>query len=370
MKILFVNIARVCMTMVYAVLKLLPTQRKVVFLSRQSNTPSCDIAMLEKRLHDDDPSVETVAICHRVGSGAAGARAFAPSVMSSMYHLATSRVCILESYWPAVSLLRHKPDLTVVQMWHALGKIKQSGLVTVGREGGRPAALSRAVRMHEGYDYVVAGAPAWNRFYCESFGCSEEQILNFGLPRMDCLRDGRDEMRKSFFERHPELSGKPIVLYAPTFRRNSSGAATQADVGRLASPDYHLVVKCHPNQAIDASDMPTCPDFTAMAMLPVADVLVTDYSAIALEAAWMGIETLYYLYDYDEYRAGNGLNLDIPAEMPSCVFYDADALAVAVERALAGGYPYREFEAYREKYVLPPDSQPTHDLAAFIESRL
>ena len=41
-----------------------------------------------------------------------------------MYHLATASVCVLDAYWPAISLLHHKKSLTVIQMWHALGKIK------------------------------------------------------------------------------------------------------------------------------------------------------------------------------------------------------------------------------------------------------
>ena len=64
---------------------------------------------------------------------------FSAVMFKSMYHLATSRVCVLDSYWPPVSLLKHKEELRVIQIWHAIGKIKQSGLQSVGKKSGRKA---------------------------------------------------------------------------------------------------------------------------------------------------------------------------------------------------------------------------------------
>lgn len=42
-----------------------------------------------------------------------------------------------------------------------------------------------------------------------------------------------------------------------------------------------------------------------------------------MEAAVVGVKTFYYLYDYDVYQEQNGLNLDIPAEFPELVFFEA-----------------------------------------------
>ena len=41
-------------------------------------------------------------------------------------------------------------------MWHALGKIKQSGYQTLGKESGRGEEMARLMKMHEGYDYIIA----------------------------------------------------------------------------------------------------------------------------------------------------------------------------------------------------------------------
>ena len=47
----------------YALLKLLPQRRKVVFLSRQSDHPSRDFKMLASQLEALDPSIDVVVRC-------------------------------------------------------------------------------------------------------------------------------------------------------------------------------------------------------------------------------------------------------------------------------------------------------------------
>lgn len=367
------------LAIVYAPLKLLSTDsHKVVFLSRQADEPSEDFLMLQDELRRRDDEVRIVCICNRIGKGAASYLSFAKDTLRSLYHLATSRVCVLDSYWPAVSVLKHKSELTVIQMWHSLGKVKKSGLQATDEPGGRSAALAGALHMHEGYDYIVAGAPAWNRYYCEGFGCTEEQLLNIGLPRLDVLVSGQPDAAAAIRERYPELADGGVVLYAPTFRRISGtddevramdrrcNAAARDLVEALDGAGLTVVVKAHPNQPLDVPGAPTCPEFSAAELLSVADVLVTDYSAIAIEAAAADVPTLYYLYDHDEYVADNGLNIDIEAEMPGCTYRDLPGLAASVERACAGGYPYDELERYRSRYVLEDPGHSTADLASFV----
>ena len=371
LKSLFVRICGFFMTLIYACAKLAPVKKgKVLFLSRQSNEPSLDFTMLQRELSSRQQVTQVVMICQRVKKSFGGALAVTKAMVRSIVHLATCEVCIIDSYWPAVSMLHHRDSLTVLQIWHALGKVKQSGLVTAGRPGGRSATLAKAVHMHEGYDYIVAGAPTWNRFYCESFGCGEEKLLNLGLPRMDYIRDCASEIKERFHAAYPRMEGRPVVVYAPTFRRDAEGHVVTVDVSELEDPSYELIVKSHPNQLLDAHGVETCPDFTTVDLLAVADVLITDYSAMALEAAWAHVRTLYYLYDCDEYVARNGLNVNPRDEMPSCSYATAPEVVSAVKGALEGDYPQADFEAYRAKWLLPGDSHPTRDIADFVCGKL
>lgn len=371
LKSAFVRVSGVAMAAIYGIAKLAPVKKgKVLFLSRQSDKLGLDFNMLLEELSHRDEVTETVVICHWVSKGIGGLCSTAGAVVRSIWHLASSDACVLDSYWPAVSMLHHRKELTVIQIWHALGKVKQTGLITAGKPGGRSVQMARAVHMHEGYDYIVAGAPAWNRFYCESFGCTEDKLLNLGLPRMDYIRDSAAQTRERFFKAYPQMAGKPIVVYAPTFRRDASGQVTAVDVTELKDESYTLIVKSHFNQILDARGVETCPDFTTIDLLAVADVLITDYSAVALEAAWARVKTLYYLYDCDEYLEHNGLNVNPRDEMPSCSYATAAEVVDATRRALAGDYPQADFETYRAKWLLPDSSHPTVALADFICSKL
>ena len=47
--------------------------------------------------------------------------------------LATAEVCIVDGYCIPVSVLHHRKELRVVQVWHALGAIKKFGRQALSR---------------------------------------------------------------------------------------------------------------------------------------------------------------------------------------------------------------------------------------------
>lgn len=340
---------RGCLVILYAPLKLLPVRSgKLLFLSRQADTPSVDARLLFDELKRRDPSVEIVCICKRIRPGLREKGLFVLCLLRSLYHLSTSQVCVLDSYWPAVSVLKHKRTLKVVQMWHALGKIKRSGWQTVGLPGGRSKAVARVMKMHAGYNIVIAGGRAWNQFYCASFGIDESIIRNTGLPRIDYMLNQRATIKKTIIDRFPLLENKTVVLFAPTFRKDGGGRPSDL-IKALDCDRYCVVVKAHPNELLNTQGLPVvrCPGVSALEMLSVAEYLITDYSAIALEAAALNVKTLYYVPDYERYRTENGLNIDLYQVMPQCVFSDPTQLADALEQA----YPQGALDAYRQKYL-------------------
>lgn len=367
---------RFCLSVIYAVLKLLPTQRnKILFLSRQSSTLTTDFRLTQEELKRQNSDVNIITICHRLegaeSGGIKGLIAFAVSTLRSMYHMATSQLCVLDAYWPAVSILKHKKSLTVIQMWHALGKIKQSGYQTLGKESGRGEQLARLMKMHEGYDYIIAGGKAWNPFYCRSFNTTEDKLVNCGLPRIDYLLETAEANRKAVLEKYPQFAAKTVVLYAPTFRRNIE--LRWQGLAKIAGDesDFVLVIKGHPNQRISLDDLPederkgvyTCPEFSSAEILAACDYLVTDYSAIAIEAAVLNKPTYYFVYDYEEYREKNGMNIDLFEEMPNCVFKDAKDLITALQ---TGEYPQTALDEYRKRFLPENLGTSTEQIAELI----
>lgn len=371
MNLALIGLLRRGLSLAYTVFKVLPADgRKVVFLSRQSDTIPLDFALLADRLAGASADVHLVFRCRQMGNTYRQKVAYALRLLGDAYHLATARVAVLDSYSVAVSVLHHKPSLYVIQLWHAMGKIKQSGFANLGKPYGRDPRLAAALRMHANNNLVAAGAPAWNKFYRASFGPGDYQLLNVGLPRLDHLLSDGPAIRERLLARYPELVNKTVLLYAPTWRNNGhSGTAQLAqhvdfDTCALVTREHRIGANedvADPRQTVIDADVAT------IDLLSVCDYLITDYSAIAVEAAAIHVKTLYYLFDYADYALNNGLNIDLFTEMPGCVFEDAADLLAVVR---SGCYNLAALDNYRAKYVPATPGQATQTISEIILKHL
>ncbi len=337
---------------VYEVLKLFPTRDRVCFFSRQSDTATIDFILLQEELRKSSPQTEQIMICHRFRDHRDRAFLFAVQQVRSMYLLATSRACVLDAYWPAVCLLRHSRKLRVIQIWHSVGKIKKSGYQTLGMSSGRNRRLAAALCMHRNYSYIISGGRAWESFYCEAFDTTPDRLRSYGLPRLDWLihQPGtRERLEKDY----PELQGKSIVLYAPTYRRYPISSYRELS-SLFQGTEFALICRFHPNQVFEETlpeDVLRYDREETFILLKACDWLITDYSSLALEGAALGKKTMYYLFDHDRYMKENGLNIDPAEEMPGCSFADAEEMISAMKH---DAYPFQQLRRYKERY-LPED---------------
>lgn len=362
-----IYILKTAMRGLYFFLKFFSVKKnKVLFCSRQSNDIPLDFVLIQEELKKESADVKTVDICCHIGHRAKDYVKFAIATLRSMYHLATSKVCILDAYWPAVSLLKHKRELKVIQIWHATGKIKKSGYQSLGKVSGRNERYARALNMHGNYDYIIAGAASWNRYYCEAFGVEESKLLNYGLPRIDYLLDTEKQNRNRFFDEFPELRNKKIVLYAPTFRRNMKSRWDEITEA-FENEDYVLIIKNHPGQMISkvnrAKRIYYMKNWNSIDLIAVSDFVITDYSAIALEAAVLKKKTYYWTYDYDEYMENNGLNIDLKEEMKPYVFKDANDIVKSMKNDI---YDMDVINKYRDNYLPEDMGKCTEKIAALV----
>src|SRR5699024_5471093 len=115
------RVAAVLPRALYAVLKRTTkvNHNKVLFLSRMSDEIPLDFRLLIEELERLDHSVEIRTVSRRYrGSFQALLGSLIPA-LRALFHPASARVCVLASYWPHVSLLKHRSELTVFQVWHS-----------------------------------------------------------------------------------------------------------------------------------------------------------------------------------------------------------------------------------------------------------
>lgn len=349
---------------VYWLLKCRPiNENKVVMLSRQSETPSLDFVMLKEEIIKQHPEAKVITLNKMLKKNLKSILSFYFHMYVQLYHLSNARVVIVDTYCIPVSMFPHRTGTKVVQIWHALGAIKRFGLQTAGSAGGRNAKVSNAMRMHQNYDAVISASEAMIPYFSQAFQTDEKKFVTIGLPRIDYLTEQKSQIKNRILNKHPELNtNKPIVLYAPTFRRNK-GVHVQQFLKQFDFERYTLVFKHHPLFQTKLNDerILTIPDFSSLDLLTVADLVISDYSALALEAASIDCPLYLYVYDYDEYCEDVGINIDLFKELPSCVFQTEAELFKAMKRE----YPMESLLQFKEKYLAYTDGMVTKRLAEF-----
>lgn len=348
----------------FRALSLFPQQRKIVLLSRQAARPF-DFSLIEPELARRFPGHRIVWSCvATIGEMSV------PLMLQQLWHVSTAELCLVDGYVPAVSLPRRHRAI-VVQEWHALGAIKKFGYQSLGTAAGRSAHAASALRMHRGYDFVIAGMPGAVDAFSEAFDVPREKIAPLGLPRIDYLcsdafsatRARRftraDRALKEAFSTYPDASScDRTVLYAPTFRKGNADPqwlehAVLSLCTALSGTSTRLVVAEHPLDGVHgyARALGTPVAFMrgvpTIDLLHAADYVITDYSTVAFEAGFAGRPTLFYVPDIEEYRASPGLNIDPLVVLPTISFTDADELA----EVLLGTRSYDEkaFSAFMDE---------------------
>ena len=99
--IFFINV-------LYYLFKLFPTKKKVTMISRQSNDETMDFKLLREEIERRDTNVEVVILCHMLDGGINSSFKnkikYVFHMFKQMYHLATSKMAILDSYCISVSI--------------------------------------------------------------------------------------------------------------------------------------------------------------------------------------------------------------------------------------------------------------------------
>lgn len=350
MKKFFIWCLKLVLNFIYFFMKLFPTKNnRIVMVSRQSNSMTLDFRLIKEEILKNDSNMEVIVLTKRLDDIKMHIISYGLFTLKQMFYIATSKVCVVDSYCIPVSVLKHKKSLSVIQIWHSLGAIKEFGYQTLGKNSGREKDLSIAMNMHKNYDAIISGSEAMTVYFAKAFNYDESYFLNYGLPRIDYLLKEKNRLKKSIYKAYPELKKKPVVMYAPTFRTDNSNS-----LGKLISDfnfnKYHLILKSHPNQIIDSNldNVYKCPEFTALDLISVCDYVITDYSAIAIEASVLDVKLLYYVYDYEKYSEDNGLNIDLFEDMPGCVFRDSKDLVNALEKH---SYNKKALVNYKKKYL-------------------
>jgi len=356
------------MSVVYGLFKLLPSQNKITFISRQSNTDTLDFHLLRKETANRC-GITAVFLTRKLENTLPSMVRYFFHMFAQMYHMATSNVVVLDSYCIMASILSHKENLKIVQIWHASCAIKKFGYQTIDKKHGTSRNTAVWMKMHRNYDFVLSPSDLTSKHFCEGFNVPQKNIVKGGLPRVDYIVAPKEAVREAIRDKYPQVKSKKNVIYAPTFRKGEAIKAS-ALLKMIDSDHYNVIVKTHPlDSSVDHNlsnpNIIFDNEYSVYDWFAVADFVISDYSALIVETALAGIPLFLYIYDLESYQEYTGLNVNLMEEPIGTYCYkDPSKLA----KALGENYNFQLLHDFKKKYFDVPTDQCTQKLVGFLES--
>ena len=367
-------IAKIYFVVIYFFIKLFTIQKKQVFLlSRQFNKPSINYQTIMDEL--DKEKIPYKVKCKKVDTGIndsvrtqgnysntkgflskifknlKGTLSYVVNLHIQMIDIATSKVIIVDGYNLPVSLLKHKKGTKIIQEWHALGAIKKFGYQSIGKVDGINPMVAKILKMHAGYDYVISGSDGMNKYFAEAFNVPEEKVIAIGTPIVDFLKKEDPKAKKALYKKYPELKNKINVLYSPTFRNdkkyNYDDIINNTDFNKV-----NLIITNHSKVEDKANDDRVISidskEFSTFDVLKICDYVITDYSALMIDAAIINRKILLYVYDYEKYDENNGVNLKLLEDFPKITSKEGKTIMNIINK---DKYDKKSFEKFKKLYT-------------------
>ncbi len=366
-----ITILKIFANLIYFVIKLFHTKNKIVMITRQSDTPTLDFRLLKEEIERINASIEVKVLCNKIQSnllykaGIVYKTKYIFYILKIMYHLGTSKICIVDGYCIPVSILKHKKKLKIIQIWHASGAVKKFGYQIMDKKEGSNSKLAKLMCMHKNYDYIIAPSEITIDFFAEAFNVPKEKFIKLGLPRLEYISNTKYDKSEGIYIEYPKLKEKENIVYVPTFRKDRNANLIDEILQTKIDEDkYNLIINLHP---LDNTKVPDKylidKKYSSFDIIKIADYIITDYSALSIEASVLEKPIFLLLNDIEDYEQNRGLNIDLKSELSSFV---CESFVELMDKISKKDYNMEELLKYKNKYIQVDEKNTINKLAEFI----
>ena len=322
------KVKRVLGSIVFKVSKIIPINKnKVIFASNKSNELSGNLKCIYEEIQKQNLDYKIKFYFRNYDRKLI-------NEIKMYYNLATAKYVILDDYYRQIYGKKFKKDVEVIQVWHACGAFKKFGFSSIGKNDSNTKEFEAAA--HGSYTKVITSSKEINKHYSEAFNIDESNVYALGVPRTDILLNNQyKEYIKNVFEgEYPQLKGKKVITYAPTFRGTPAERKNfklKLDLEKLLSQigtDYIFVLKLHPSVQFGISGelklsnkiknrvliLDSSIDINDVLLL--SDIVISDYSSVIFEGALLEKNIIMYAYDKDEYLKERDFYYDYESFVP------------------------------------------------------
>lgn len=359
------------MKFIYFIIKIFTKQKnRIVLISRQSNKVTIDYKYLINEIHNMNDSIDIIILCKKIDKGLYNKILYIFHMFKQMYYISTSKIVILDSFCIVVSNCKHKNNTKIIQIWHALGALKEFGYSSLGKDDGRSLREAKLFNMHKNYDYILTSSEYSMKYFMQAFNVKKQQMRIMSLPRVDYLKSINEKQLiiKEFTNKYNISMKKKIILYCPTYRKNLN-----VDLNIIKKSinysKYNLIIKLHDSKGFiytDRNSKIVEDIYSGMELLHIADYIITDYSAIVYECAIVNKPIYFYTPDLDKYINSRGFYLEYKKDMPG---YISNNINIILKKIENNEFNYKKLERFKNKYITNLDNC-TNKLAVFINNLL
>ncbi|MBC1997377.1 CDP-glycerol glycerophosphotransferase family protein [Listeria marthii] len=281
--------------------------------------------------------------------------------ISLMFHINTAKVVITDNYFVELAGLKERENVTCVQIWHANGALKKFGWEDKAAQKRSAADKKRFQAVYQRFSKVLVGSDEMATIFQKSFLLDDSHMLKLGVPRTDNFFNQQQlKINSDWTHEKLKLSDKKKLLYAPTFRDGElHSTSLHLDIAKMKQAlgkDYQLILKLHPSMSNDLDKVDD--DFVVYAdketpietILPVVDILITDYSSIPFEFALLEKPIIFFTYDLEEYDQARGLSDGFLKAIPGPCVATTDELIHVIQQDAFDLETVRTFAAKWNKY--------------------
>ena len=222
-------------------------------------------------------------------------------------------IFICDTFVP-VSSGRRDARTKVVQLCHYSGPFKKLGYAT---DDDVPAYYGKNV--FKNYDLVTASSEMFVPLLSAAMRQEPGVVQPLGVSRSDVYYNEEWNLRcrEAFYKQFPQAQGRKVLLWAPTFRGkavspdaldNESMVQLQEKLGE----EWLVLIKHHPHDdaVLKAARYQSNCSIPSEQLLPVVDLLITDYSTTVLDYLAYDRPFILYAPDLDEYESTRGFFVD------------------------------------------------------------
>lgn len=253
----------------------------------------------------------------------------------------------------------------VVQLWHSCGLFKRTGLDLCKSKLSFILGKSN----YRNYDLVSVSSESCRKSIAGFMGVDIKKVKALGVSRTDLYFDSsrRNESTISFEKKYPATSDKKVIIYAPTYRGqpfnvDASPIPIVSDTFCNLGNEYLPFIAPHPHEVVDNNVFSL--NHNLSSILHLVDILITDYSSLAMEymIANPRGKLILFVPDIAKYNHEVGFYVELETITNHVVTECRQLLKVIVEDSQQSS-----FSSYKDEYLSCCDGSSTKRLLQHLE---